>query len=256
MEDGKVLFTTGSHTAGPDHQEGGSWQEEKGILEFFGAVRKAVEVNEGIDTIKQDATVAMVEKAIESCKDKIPPDTASFLLPSETLTTLMVKALRRGKIIAETMPDKAECRKSVFVRQRDKEHDANEVWVVSTAEKRSDPGYSDLQMTRSICDWRAADMVLPNPQIHTFEVPADKIYRVCLASDGLWDVCNFERAAEEMKKASSVQAAAKKLLKIPEYQYIEVRGHDMMDDDTTILVIELNPSGVKLAGAGGCCEVM
>lgn len=29
MTDGKVLFSTASHTAGPDHQGGGAWQEEK-----------------------------------------------------------------------------------------------------------------------------------------------------------------------------------------------------------------------------------
>ena len=49
----------------------------------------------------------------------------------------------------------------LFRRQRDVEHDANQVWVVATAEQRSDPGYSDLQMTRSICDWAASDVRPP-----------------------------------------------------------------------------------------------
>ena len=112
-------------------------------------------------------------------------------------------------------------------------------------------------MTRSICDWRAADIVLPHPQIHTFEVPADKIYRVCLASDGLWDVVDFATAAKTMHKAPTVQKASKDLLRIPERVYLEERGHQLMDDDTTILVVELNPSGVKHdAGGGGCCEVV
>ena len=33
--------------------------------------------------------------------------------------------------------------------------------------------------------------------------------------------------------------------------YIEERGHEMMDDDTTILVIEINPSGIKHAAPAG-----
>jgi len=129
---------------------------------------------------------------------------------------------------------------------------------VATADTRADPGYSDLQMTRSMCDWRAADMVLPNPQIHTLEVPADKTFRVCLASDGLWDVMNFNHACELMYKATDVKKATKSLLRIPEKVYIEERGHEMMDDDTTILCIELNPSGVphKPPSSGGCCNLM
>ena len=41
--------------------------------------------------------------------------------------------------------------------------------------------------------------------------------------------------------------------------YLEERGHELMDDDTTLLVIELNPSGVKYTppggGGGGCCSL-
>ena len=42
------------------HGQGGSWKDEKGILEFFGAVRKAIEEAEGIDTIKTEVTTEMV----------------------------------------------------------------------------------------------------------------------------------------------------------------------------------------------------
>ena len=50
--------------------------------------------------------------------------------------------------------------------------------------------------------------------VHTFTVPPGSIFRVCLASDGLWDVCSFDRAAEVMKKAATVQRAAKDLLRM------------------------------------------
>ena len=67
--------------------------------------------------------------------------------------------------------------------------------MVATAEARSAPGYSDLQMTRSMCDWRASDMVLPDPEFYSFTVKPGEIYRVCVASDGLWDICTFAQAS-------------------------------------------------------------
>ncbi len=56
-------------------------------------------------------------------------------------------------------------RRNIFVRRRAIEHDRNQVWVVATAEERKAPGYYDLQMTRSIGDWRGCDLVLPHPQV-------------------------------------------------------------------------------------------
>ena len=159
-------------------------------------------------------------------------------------------------MIATTNPEGSEWRKRVFVRQRDKDHDVNQVWVVSTADNRADPGYSDLQMTRSMCDWRASDMVLPNPQVHSFTVKPGEVMRVCLASDGLWDICDFQKSADVMKKYSSVDKCATTLLGLAKTEYLENREHDKMDDDTTVLVIELNPSGIKPPGAGGCCSIM
>jgi len=254
---GAVYFATASHTAGPDHQGGGSWQSEKGRLEFYRAVRKKLDHNKESehDTLKDDTTKEMIQEALtrveQENKDKLgkPIDDEEI--------EILYRAFRRGKIIAATFPDGAKNRKKVYVRQRDKEHDANQVWVVATAEDRADPGYSDLQMTRSMGDWKAADLVLPNAQIHTFEVPADGIYRVTLASDGLWDVCSFSESCKKMKNADSVKTCAKKLLRIAEMEYIENRGHELMDDDTTIIVVELNPAGVKYTAppAGGCCAI-
>ena len=40
-------------------------------------------------------------------------------------------------------------------------------------------------------------------------------------------------------------------------EYIENRGHELMDDDTTIVCVELNPSGIPYVAppAAGCCLV-
>ena len=261
VSDGKLLFSTASHTAGPDHQGGGAWQPEKVFLERLVALRKAVEATADIDTVKAETTPDMVKAAIQSLGEE----------PKEEEVALMVRALRRGKIVADVywelnpqkLAENAEyVRKNLFVRQRDKDHDVNQVWVVATADNRADPGYSDVQMTRSICDWKAADLVLPHPQVHSFEVPAGEVFRVCLASDGLWDICNFETACTEIATAPTVAKASDALLSRAVKEYIGNRGHDSMDDDTTILVVELNPSGVKPqllpappSGGGGCCTI-
>jgi serine/threonine protein phosphatase PrpC len=251
---GKVVFSTDSHTAGPDHQGGGSWQSEKLILERYVKVRKAVEDTAKIDTVREDTTTEMVHEAIKSLGEE----------PKQEEVALMVRALRRGKIVAdvywEMNPDKKNeeyVRKNLHVRQRDKDHDENQVWVVATRPTRDMPGYSDVQMTRSMCDWKAADLILPHPQIHTFEVPATEVYRICLASDGLWDICPFEKCGKVLEYSKTVQGAAKDLLSLAEEEDLQTRKHDSMDDDTTILVVELNPSGMKRAGGGGgCCSVM
>ena len=45
------------------------------------------------------------------------------------------------------------------------------------------------------------------------------------------------------------------MLKMAKDEYLGNRGHDMMDDDTTIICLELNPSGLEYpyATAGGAC---
>ena len=66
MSDGSLIFETASHTAGPDHQGKGSYEVEKIRLEYFGAIRKAVEDGEGIDSLRVDISTEMVEDAIST----------------------------------------------------------------------------------------------------------------------------------------------------------------------------------------------
>jgi len=251
---GSVYFATESHTAGPDHQERGLWRGEKARLDGFMAIRKAIEKQEGIDTQTTEVTAGMVRAAeVNMVSRRTAPMT-------EEEVELLVKAFRRGKLIYETIERNNKYRKNCFVRQRDRSHDQNQVWVVSTATKREEPGYTDLQMTRSMCDWKGPDLVLPEAQVHSFEVPADAVFRVTLASDGLWDVVRFAHAATLMAHTKTLSTVAKTLLHIPEHEYLTERGHEMMDDDTTILVIELNPSAREFTPLppqkGRDCRVM
>mmetsp|Transcript_27434 Transcript_27434/g.69806 ORF Transcript_27434/g.69806 Transcript_27434/m.69806 type:complete len:387 (+) Transcript_27434:58-1218(+) len=236
MSDGTVLFATASHTAGPDHQGGGAHEQERQQLAMYSAVRQHLEEQHGIDSSANEVSVEMVRKALTAVHVSDSKEREAELV------ALLMRALRRSRLMANKLPDKAQSRKQLYVRQRDPEHDVNRVWVVSTAQHRSDPGYFDLQMTRSIGDWRASDMVLPEPHVHRFDVPFDCIFRVCLASDGLWDCCRFEDSAKEMWRARSVASASRSLIRYAEKEYLEERGHDLMDDDTTVLVIELSPS--------------
>ena len=52
----------------------------------------------------------------------------------------------------------------------------------------------------------------------------------------------------ELRCARSVASASQALLAIAEREYLEVRGHDLMDDDTTAIVLELSPSASRHRG--------
>ena len=96
-------------------------------------------------------------------------------------------------------------------------------------------------MTRSIGDWHGPDMVVPHPQIESFEVTPDKWTRVLIASDGLWDVCEYESAVRLARECVSPQEAAAALLVFAQREYAE-RGKKGVGDDVTVLCVDLNPS--------------
>ena len=84
-------------------------------------------------------------------------------------------------------------------------------------------------------------MVLPHPSVQPFEVVAGQWTRVLLASDGLWDVCSHELAVRVARESAGAQEAADQLLELARREY-EERGRKGVGDDTTILVVDLNPS--------------
>jgi serine/threonine protein phosphatase PrpC len=131
--------------------------------------------------------------------------------------------------------------------------------VVATHQDPYSSHYRDLQMTRSICDWTKSSWVLPQPQLLRFDVPAGKHMRAVLASDGLWDVCTVERAAEVVRAARTIDEAAAALLAIAKEEYLGNRALPNMGDDTMVMVLELNPSLLaRPASTGSCpdCGVM
>jgi len=155
---------------------------------------------------------------------------------------LMDKALCRGRLIAATLPHGAPSRKNAFNQRRSKANGESRTRVISTAREFANPEYNDLQMTRSIGDWRASDFVLPHPQIQSFRMEEGKHYRVLLASDGLWDVVSSAEACRLLCAAHDVDGAAVSLLQAAEKEYLEVRRRTEMGDDTTVMVVDLNLS--------------
>ena len=80
--------------------------------------------------------------------------------------------------------------------------------------------------------------------------------RVILASDGLWDVCKFGAAVRAAHRAPDVKDLAKTLIFTAESEYFDNRQHEFMDDDTTVTVVDLVPSGERVVKKSGACCVI
>ena len=107
-------------------------------------------------------------------------------------------------------------------------------------------------VTRSLGDWDASRAVIPEPDCHAWPVPRGEPFyeRVVLASDGLWDLVDFAGTEAVCRKVPDPQLCAERLLRIAKTESSR-RGYRGLKDDTTILVVDLNPGGLQaLRGAG------
>ena len=73
--------------------------------------------------------------------------------------------------------------------------------------------------------------------------------------------CDAVVCAMPAEEYSAVEAAADALLAVAQHEYHEVRGLEKMGDDTTVVVVDLNPGGLAyedpIKGMGGvCCAVL
>mmetsp|Transcript_2948 Transcript_2948/g.8759 ORF Transcript_2948/g.8759 Transcript_2948/m.8759 type:complete len:420 (-) Transcript_2948:152-1411(-) len=125
-------------------------------------------------------------------------------------------------------------------------------------------GGASTCVTRSIGDWDASRAVIPEPQTRSWplegagdESKADdaRFDRVILATDGLWDLVTFDAAEALVKIVDEPQQAADKLLRRAKAESAR-RGYQGLKDDTTILVIDLNPRGIALPARAGCACVL
>lgn len=261
MNTGRVLYHTTNHTAGPDHQGEDKGGEARRLMLDLCRVRSKLEAVCEIDTqhdvVEADHVSQALAALAEDSDEEAPPW-------GEDEKALLVRACGRARLISAAHPDgshrpgAAATRKLCHVRQRDPNHDLNRTWVVATASTRSEPHYHDLQMTRSLGDWLASEMVLPHPQLHEFTVPYDAHMRVIVATDGLWDVCSYARAAAIAASSATCARAASRLIRTATDEYLQRRGHFFMDDDTTVTVVDLVPNGTPVvpAGSSSCCALV
>lgn len=112
-------------------------------------------------------------------------------------------------------------------------------------------------VTRSIGDWDGARAMIPQPDVARFDVAPDQHSRVVIASDGVWDLLTAADAAALARKAKTPKAAALRIVELANER--SLRRFERLKDDTTCVVVDLNPSQLPIAppvGGGGCCSMM
>ena len=112
-------------------------------------------------------------------------------------------------------------------------------------------------VTRALGDWDGSRALVPHPDVARFRVTRSQCLRAVLASDGLWDFVRPDEASRVLRAGKSASSCADRLLEMAVSR--SNAKFNELKDDTTVLVVELNPSGeppplVAPAG-GGCCVV-
>jgi len=202
------------------------------------------------------ASVELIKEVLYEMKH---PDT------SEAHIAFLHKVFKREKLILRYLPSGGKYRRSCFIYTRPFRKDENEPLTVHTTRDPFASHHADMMMTRSLGDWRHVAWILPRPQVQRAVVAAGVHHRVVIASDGLWDVVSHQQCAEIVRAAETAQAASDGLLAAANKVYLEDRQLELPGDDTTVLVIDLNPSELEWTapsspspeGEGAvCCGLM
>ena len=97
-------------------------------------------------------------------------------------------------------------------------------------------------VTRAIGDWDASRAIVPQPEILRVRCGPERCMRVVLASDGLWDFVPTAEARDILCTYTSSQACADRL--VAKAVDRSKRRLNQLKDDTTVIVVTLNPSGL------------
>ena len=108
------------------------------------------------------------------------------------------------------------------------------------------------RVTRSLGDWDASRSCTPRPEMRTFRVGRGEFLRFVLASDGLWDIVAFGGAAASARRGASADAVARRLMGECERQSHAKFGR--LKDDTTIIVVDVNPSDISARAVVSHCS--
>ena len=257
MSSGKRVLKSYNHSA--------SKADEAAQLKRLGEVDKAIGRirgrrksmvtamdDEEVDDDPRQSEGGISASEVAAAMKEVNPDEE----PSAADVALCHRALNRERHVRRLLPKGARKRRTAHVQRRPAKKDANQPWVVATDPDPYAHAYNDLQMTRSICDYTKCVWVLPHPQIEHFVVQASQHHRVVIASDGLWDVVSSIDACKIVRDEATAQQAAAALVEAARAVYLSRAGHSgsKMGDDTTVMVIDLNPSGREWLpeASGGC----
>ena len=248
MRSGKMGARTINHTPGS--------RVEAANLRLMATAAKALPMTSRRQSAATDGDGAAPPPADEANEEEAaeeeavtPPHVGAALKRAGVLPTaacpqeLLLRAFVREQLINASIPKGRKYRRNALLFRRPRAKDENQPMVVATHEDPYSSHYRDLLMTRSICDWTKSAWVLPHPEVVEFHVPAGKHVRAVLASDGLWDVCDPDEAAEVLRAHATPQQAADALLAIAKRVYCGERGLEKMGDDTTVMVVDLLPGG-------------
>jgi hypothetical protein len=109
-------------------------------------------------------------------------------------------------------------------------------------------------MTRSIGDRLAARACIPNPDVTSIDISAQKFARFIVASDGLWDVVTSQAAADLIAGISDPKYAAEVLVQAGRKGR---KKHQKRMDDITVSVVDVHPhlrGPVGLASMDSMCS--
>lgn len=193
----------------------------------------------------EDASEVLVRQAIWDLGLETSDDVALYR-----------RAFRRERIMHIALPRNAKYRRRCFIHRRAKEKDENEPLVVAIDDDPFSKHHKDLMMSRSIGDWTKCAWVLPHPQTLEFDVSAGEHKRVVLATDGLWDIMSHQEVMAVARDTPSVDEVAEILMSKARIEYLENRRLDKMGDDTTVMVIDLNPSNLAFEARRTCCVIL
>jgi hypothetical protein len=193
----------------------------------------------------EDASEVLVRQAIWDLGLETSDDVALYR-----------RAFRRERIMHMALPRNAKYRRRCFIHRRAKEKDENEPLVVAIDDDPFSKHHKDLMMSRSIGDWTKCAWVLPHPQTLEFDVSAGEHKRVVLATDGLWDIMSHQEVMAVARDTPSVDEVAEILMSKARIEYLENRRLDKMGDDTTVMVIDLNPSNLAFEARRTCCVIL
>ena len=112
--------------------------------------------------------------------------------------------------------------------------------------------------SRALGDWDGSRALVPQPEILRFRVAPGSCVRVVIASDGLWDLMTASEACVNvLARSKDADDCAYKLVNLAVSR--SNARFNMLKDDTTAMVIELNPSGVPVPltkpATSGCCTI-